>query len=98
MSIQGLILIPDPIYNEPGYERMKETTQGRVSYLFTVPSELPLEIPHTCITGMSLGTRVCPLHVCVLGHGSLNSFSHDFSFFLLATCSPEVPITMPTFK
>ena len=30
MSIQGLILIPHPIYNEPGYEAMQRTPQGEV--------------------------------------------------------------------
>lgn len=32
VSIQGLILIPEPIYNEPGYEAMQGTPQGQVSY------------------------------------------------------------------
>lgn len=30
VSIQGLILIPEPIYNEPGYEAMQGTPQGKV--------------------------------------------------------------------
>ena len=33
VSIQGLILIPEPIYNEPGYEAMAGTPQGKVSML-----------------------------------------------------------------
>jgi ubiquitin-protein ligase len=28
LSIQGMILIPDPMYNEPGYEGMRDTPEG----------------------------------------------------------------------
>ena len=30
VSIQGMILIPDPMYNEPGYEGMRNTPEGNV--------------------------------------------------------------------
>lgn len=30
ISIQGLILIAQPIYNEPGYEALKGTPEGKV--------------------------------------------------------------------
>ena len=29
MSIQGLILVPDPYFNEPGYAEMQKTDRGR---------------------------------------------------------------------
>ena len=28
MSVQALILVPDPFFNEPGYERIRGTPQG----------------------------------------------------------------------
>ena len=28
VSIQSMILIPDPMYNEPGYEGMRDTQEG----------------------------------------------------------------------
>ena len=31
LSIQGMILIPDPVFNEPGYETIRGTPQGDVS-------------------------------------------------------------------
>ena len=36
LSIQGMILIPDPMYNEPGYERMRGTAEGNVSRKLTL--------------------------------------------------------------
>jgi baculoviral IAP repeat-containing protein 6 len=30
LSIQGMILIPDPMFNEPGYETIKGTSDGNV--------------------------------------------------------------------
>lgn len=30
MSIQSMILTPDPVFNEPGYERLKDTEEGEV--------------------------------------------------------------------
>lgn len=33
VSIQGMILIPDPLFNEPGYDRIRGTPEGNVSYL-----------------------------------------------------------------
>lgn len=32
MSIQGMILISDPMYNEPGYEGMRNTPEGNVRF------------------------------------------------------------------
>ena len=31
VSIQSLILVPDPYFNEPGYEGQMHTAQGRAS-------------------------------------------------------------------
>jgi len=31
VSIQGMILISDPMYNEPGYENIKDTAEGKAS-------------------------------------------------------------------
>jgi len=30
LSIQGMILIPDPTFNEPGYEAIRGTAEGNV--------------------------------------------------------------------
>jgi len=30
LSIQGMILIPDPMFNEPGYETIRGTEEGNV--------------------------------------------------------------------
>ncbi len=30
LSIQGMILIPDPMFNEPGYEAIKGSPEGNV--------------------------------------------------------------------
>ena len=34
LSIQGMILIPDPMFNEPGYEAIKGTEEGDVRFFF----------------------------------------------------------------
>ena len=31
VSIQSMILTPDPVFNEPGYERIKGTEEGEVT-------------------------------------------------------------------
>jgi hypothetical protein len=33
VSIQGLILVPDPYFNEPGYAEMQKTTRGQAESL-----------------------------------------------------------------
>ena len=39
MSIQGLILIKDPMFNEPSYEKIQGTKEGDVSlYSLSVQS------------------------------------------------------------
>ena len=36
LSIQGMILIPDPTFNEPGYEAIRGTEEGNVSPVSSV--------------------------------------------------------------
>ena len=31
LSIQGMIMIPDPMFNEPGYEAIRGSKEGDVS-------------------------------------------------------------------
>ena len=45
LSIQGMIFIPDPIFNEPGYEAIRGTAEGNVRRSsLSLPPSLPLSL------------------------------------------------------
>ena len=54
MSIQGLIFIPEPVFNEPGYETIHGEEERKVS-----------EYPCTCIYHYVFGITMCNVCVCV---------------------------------
>ena len=33
LSLQSLILVSDPLFNEPGYESIQETAEGEVNFI-----------------------------------------------------------------
>jgi len=59
MSIQSLILLPEPMFNEPGYEGMQGTQEGQVGRAL-----ISCQAVYTCVY-VWCTANVC--HVCDSG-------------------------------
>ena len=55
LSIQGMILIPDPMFNEPGYEAIKGSAEGDVGVVSGVVGVVSVVVGVVSVVGQCSG-------------------------------------------
>lgn len=85
VSIQGLVLVSEPYYNEAGYEKQMGTLEGRHNSK-QVPGALRACMPcvRICVLHMCV---MCVWHVCVIVHACVCHVCEPCACFV---CMPRV--------